>query len=136
MHQSHINTLNLHGGSGQTLAWVFEPTPSSCLSGSEPGQTAADTESAIYKTTVTLNRTHGCMTDRLSFRCATVSVCVCVFVSNAAEAEVTIQEDRTAGVISEENDRKQRRRWARWRPCPGEGGAAPAFTWLPRRPAL
>lgn len=54
-HQSHINTLNLHGGSGQTLAWVFEPTLSSCLSGSELGQTAVDTESAIYKTTVTLN---------------------------------------------------------------------------------
>lgn len=31
-----------------------------------------------------------------------------MFVSNAAEAEVTIQEDRTAGVISEENDRKQK----------------------------
>lgn len=54
-HQSHINTLNLHGGSGQTLAWGFEPTLSSCLSGSEAGQTAADTESAIYKTTVTLD---------------------------------------------------------------------------------
>lgn len=47
--------LNLHGGSKQTLAWVLEPTLSSCLSGSEPGQTAADTESAIYKTTVTLD---------------------------------------------------------------------------------